>query len=143
MKFDSNDNLIENYAALFRGSNFCSSEIDKIKIKSIKHTSYEWLLSRGLLGHVYDVERDFNHKEATIITTGKFIGVYIRKLTNVFTACFRRKSFLHWYTSEGMDEMEFTEAESNLNDLHSEYVWENDGGAFYDEDDLNEESILS
>jgi tubulin beta len=24
---------------------------------------------------------------------------------------FRRKAFLHWYTVEGMDEMEFTEGE--------------------------------
>ncbi|KAF9594722.1 hypothetical protein IFM89_034705 [Coptis chinensis] len=31
------------------------------------------------------------------------------------------KAFLHWYTGEGMDEMEFTEAESNINDLVSEY----------------------
>merc|ERR1712136_434384 len=37
------------------------------------------------------------------------------------TAMFRRKAFLHWYTGEGMDEMEFTEAESNMNDLVSEY----------------------
>merc|ERR1712196_556688 len=34
---------------------------------------------------------------------------------------FRRKAFLHWYAGEGMDEMEFTEAESNMNDLVSEY----------------------
>jgi tubulin beta len=34
---------------------------------------------------------------------------------------FRRKAFLYWYTCEGMDEMEFTEAESNMNDLVSEY----------------------
>ena len=34
---------------------------------------------------------------------------------------FRRRAFLHWYTGEGMDEMEFTEAESNMNDLVSEY----------------------
>ncbi len=34
---------------------------------------------------------------------------------------FRRKAFLHWYTGEGMDDMEFTEAESNMNDLISEY----------------------
>ena len=30
---------------------------------------------------------------------------------------FKRGAFLHWYTGEGMDEMEFTEAESNLQDL--------------------------
>lgn len=35
--------------------------------------------------------------------------------------CLQRKAFLHWYTGEGMDEMEFTEAESNMNDLVSEY----------------------
>ncbi len=34
---------------------------------------------------------------------------------------FRRKAFLHWFTGEGMDEMEFTEAESNLIDLVAEY----------------------
>jgi tubulin beta len=34
---------------------------------------------------------------------------------------FRRKAFLHWYTAEGMEEMEFKEAESNLKDLVSEY----------------------
>ena len=32
---------------------------------------------------------------------------------------FRRKAFLHWYTGEGMDEMEFTEAECNMNDLNT------------------------
>lgn len=51
-----------------------------------------------------------------------------------FSAMFRRKAFLHWYLGEGMEEMEvsieqkrvaetqqFAEAESNLNDLISEY----------------------
>ena len=36
---------------------------------------------------------------------------------------FRRKAFLHWYTGEGMDEMEFTEAESNMNDLVCDYIY--------------------
>lgn len=34
---------------------------------------------------------------------------------------FRRRAFLHWFTGEGMDEMEFTEALSNMHDLCSEY----------------------
>ena len=38
-----------------------------------------------------------------------------------FTAMFRRKAFLHWYTAEGIDEFEFEEAESNMNDLVAEY----------------------
>merc|ERR1711976_894282 len=36
-----------------------------------------------------------------------------KRVAEYFTAMFRRKAFLHWYTGEGMDEMEFTEAESN------------------------------
>ena len=38
-----------------------------------------------------------------------------------FASLFPCEAFLHWYTGEGMDEMEFTEAESNMNDLVSEY----------------------
>jgi hypothetical protein len=34
---------------------------------------------------------------------------------------FCSKSCWSWYTGEGMDEMEFTEAESNLSDLVTEY----------------------
>ncbi len=36
-----------------------------------------------------------------------------KRVAECFTAMFRRKAFLHWYTGEGMDEMEFTEAASN------------------------------
>ena len=47
------------------------------------------------------------------------------------------KAFLHWYTSEGMDEMEFTEADSNMADLVSEYQQYQDAPADledYDDD---------
>lgn len=44
-----------------------------------------------------------------------------KRVGSQFSAMFRRKAFLHWYLAEGMDEMEFTEAESNMNDLVSEY----------------------
>merc|ERR1712222_25398 len=44
-----------------------------------------------------------------------------KRVAEYFTAMFRRKAFLHWYTGEGMDEMDFTEAESNLSDLVTEY----------------------
>lgn len=44
----------------------------------------------------------------------------IKRNGEQFTSLLRRKAFLHWYTFDGMDEMEFTEAESNVNDLVSE-----------------------
>ena len=37
-----------------------------------------------------------------------------KRISEQFTAMFRRKAFLHWYTGEGMDEMEFTEVNNML-----------------------------
>ena len=58
---------------------------------------------------------------STFIGNTTAIQEIFKRISEQFTAMFRRKAFLHWYTGEGMDEMEFTEAESNLNDLVSEY----------------------
>ena len=44
-----------------------------------------------------------------------------QRLADKFGKMFAKKAFLHWYTGEGMDDMEFTEAENNMKDLISEY----------------------
>ena len=51
----------------------------------------------------------------TFIANSTAIQELFKRISEQFTAMFRRKAFLHWYTGEGMDEMEFTEAESNMN----------------------------
>uniref|UniRef100_A0A1I8H9K0 Tubulin domain-containing protein n=1 Tax=Macrostomum lignano TaxID=282301 RepID=A0A1I8H9K0_9PLAT len=43
-----------------------------------------------------------------------------KRVSEQFSSMFKRKAFLHWYTNEGMDDHEFMEAESNVNDLVSE-----------------------
>lgn len=58
---------------------------------------------------------------ATFIGNSTSIQELFKRVGEQFSAMFRRKAFLHWYTSEGMDEMEFSEAESNMKDLVSEY----------------------
>jgi tubulin beta len=58
---------------------------------------------------------------STFVGNSTSIQELFQRVGNQFSAMFRRKAFLHWYTGEGMDEMEFTEAESNMNDLVSEY----------------------
>merc|ERR1711981_965274 len=57
---------------------------------------------------------------STFIGNSTAIQEMFKRVAEQFTSMFRRKAFLHWYTGEGMDEMEFTEAESNMNDLVSE-----------------------
>jgi len=57
----------------------------------------------------------------TFLGNSTAIQELFKRVSDQFTAMFKRKAFLHWYTQEGMDEMEFTEAESNMQDLVAEY----------------------
>ena len=72
---------------------------------------------------------------ATFIGNSTAIQGIFKRIGEQFTAMFRRKAFLHWYTAEGMDEMEFTMAESNMNDLICEFQSGQDAVA--EEDDYD------
>merc|ERR1739841_187168 len=78
-------------------------------------------IPNNVKGAVWDVPPRGLPMAATFIGNSTAIQEIFKRIAEQFTAMFRRKAFLHWYTGEGMDEMEFTEAESNLNDLVSEY----------------------
>jgi tubulin beta len=69
------------------------------------------------------------------------VAQIMQKVSEEFCGLYRKNAFLHQYTSSGMDPMEFTEAESNLNDMLSEYSLGN--GCFiyedYDMEDYGEE----
>ena len=56
-----------------------------------------------------------------------------------FDDLFSRRAFLHWYTSEGMEELEFIEAKENINALIGEYQIFQDMTAEDDEEDLDED----
>ncbi|CAI9577948.1 unnamed protein product [Staurois parvus] len=45
---------------------------------------------------------------STFIGNNTAIQEIFRRIAEQFSAMYRRKAFLHWYTGEGMDEMEFT-----------------------------------
>merc|ERR1712108_42092 len=80
---------------------------------------------------------------ATFMGNSTAVQDIFKRISEQFTAMFRRKAFLHWYTGEGMDEMEFTKAESNMNDLVSEYQQYQEATADVDdefEEELDEEN---
>jgi tubulin beta len=82
----------------------------------------------------------------TFIGNNTAIQEPFKCISEQFSAMFRRKAFLHWYTGEGMDEMEFTETESNMNDLVSEYQQYRDAtakedGELEDEEEEEEEEV--
>lgn len=55
---------------------------------------------------------------ATFIGNSTSIQELFKRISEQFTAMFKRKAFLHWYTGEGMDEMEFTE----VRDSHPPWI---------------------
>lgn len=57
----------------------------------------------------------------TFLTNSTAIAQSFSTLTNNFEAMLKRKAFVHRYTQEGMDILEFNEALSNVKDLIAEY----------------------
>uniref|UniRef100_A0A0D9RX11 Tubulin beta chain n=1 Tax=Chlorocebus sabaeus TaxID=60711 RepID=A0A0D9RX11_CHLSB len=109
-------------AAIFRGR-MPMREVDEqmFNIQN-KNSSYfaDWL-PHNVKTAVCDIPPRGLKMSATFIGNNTAIQELFKRVSEQFTAMFRRKAFLHWYTGEGMDEMEFTEAESNMNDLVSQY----------------------
>ncbi|KAF3455275.1 hypothetical protein FNV43_RR05723 [Rhamnella rubrinervis] len=100
-----------------------TKEVDEQMINvQNKNSSYfvEWI-PNNVKSSVCDIPPRGLSMASTFIGNSTSIQEMFRRVSEQFTAMFRRKAFLHWYTGEGMDEMEFTEAESNMNDLVSEY----------------------
>ncbi|MBA0644621.1 hypothetical protein Goklo_028758 [Gossypium klotzschianum] len=109
-------------SAVFRGK-MSTKEVDEQMINvQNKNSSYfvEWI-PNNVKSTVCDIPPSGLKMASTFIGNSTSIQEMFRRVSEQFTAMFRRKAFLHWYTGEGMDEMEFTEAESNMNDLVSEY----------------------
>ena len=165
-----------------------------------KNSSYfvEWI-PNNVKSSICDIPPNGLKMAATFVGNSTAIQEMFKRVSEQFTAMFRRKAFLHWYTGvpklaplvtpethqsshrvtdatpdcsvalvllearqacnttsmfsdrclqrccgiagEGMDEMEFTEAESNMNDLVSEYQQYQDASA-EEEADYDEEEPL-
>jgi len=134
-------------AAIFRGK-MSMKEVDEqmINIQN-KNSAYfvEWI-PNNVKTAVCDIPPRGLKMSATFIGNTTAIQEIFKRISEQFTAMFRRKAFLHWYTGEGMDEMEFTEAESNMNDLISEYQQYQEATAddadFDDDDDYEQEQEM-
>ena len=97
-------------AAMFRG-NISTKEVEEqiLHIQS-KNSSFfvEWI-PNNIKTSVCDVAPRGMKMSATFIGNNTAIQEIFKRIGEQFAAMFRRKAFLHWYTGEGMDDMEFTE----------------------------------
>jgi len=109
-------------SAMFRGK-MSTKEVDEqmLTVKN-KNSSYfvEWI-PHNIKSSSCDIPPKGLAMSVTFIGNSTAIQELFKRVNDQFTAMFKRKAFLHWYTGEGMDEMEFTEAESNMHDLIAEY----------------------
>ncbi|KAM0685341.1 Tubulin beta chain (Beta tubulin), partial [Conglomerata obtusa] len=109
-------------AAVFRGK-ISMKEVDEqmLQVQTRNASSFVEWIPNNVKTAVCDIPPLGLTMSSTFIANTTSIQELFKRISEQFTAMFRRKAFLHWYTGEGMDEMEFTEAESNMNDLLSEY----------------------
>ena len=109
-------------AAVFRGKVSMKEVEEQMQNVQNKNSAYfvEWIPNNVLTAQCDIAPRGLK-MAVTFLGNSTAIQELFKRVSDQFTAMFKRKAFLHWYTQEGMDEMEFTEAESNMQDLVAEY----------------------
>ncbi|KAG0202847.1 Tubulin beta-4 chain [Mortierella sp. GBA30] len=127
-------------AAIFRGRMSTKEVEEQMHSVQSKNSSYfvEWI-PNNVTTAFCDIPPRGHKMSVTFIGNSTAIQELFKRISEQFTVMFRRKAYLHWYTGEGMDEMEFTEAESNMNDLISEYQQYQDATVEDDGDDVEYE----
>ncbi|KAI1127039.1 tubulin beta chain [Nemania abortiva] len=130
-------------SAIFRGKVSMKEVEEQMRTVQNRNSSYfvEWI-PNNVQTALCSIPPRGLRMSSTFVGNSTAIQEIFKRVGEHFSAMFRRKAFLHWYTGEGMDEMEFTEAESNMNDLISEYQQYQDATADeYEEEEYGEEGI--
>jgi len=120
---------------IFRGP-MKTQEVDEICEKRQTNNSddyVEWIPNNQKTSIVERAPVDYESSCSFIANTTALKGIF-QRLATQFGAMYKRKAFLHWYKGEGMDEMEFQEADKNVRDLITEYQDKQDATVAEDED---------
>ncbi|CAO3659399.1 unnamed protein product [Umbelopsis vinacea] len=134
-EFNAQEGRYLTAATIFRGKNISTNEVE-IAMLSVQQKNSSWFVEwipNSVKTSLCNVPPVGTEKSATFIGNSTAIQSLFKRANQNFTPMFRRKAYLHWYTEEGMDEMEFTEAESNMQDLVAEYQQYQEAGV---EDDV-------
>jgi len=94
----------------------------------------EWIPNNMKTSIVEVPPKDYASSCTFVANTTALKGIF-QRLATQFGAMYKRKAFLHWYKGEGMDEMEFQEADKNVRDLITEYQDKQDAAAAADDDE--------
>merc|ERR1711978_810509 len=98
----------------------------------------EWI-PNNLKRQIITTEPKTSDLSSTFVANTTALKGIFQRLATQFGAMYRRKAFLHWYKGEGMDEMEFQEADKNVRDLITEHQDKQDAVYEADEDGEDDE----
>lgn len=130
-------------AAIFRGR-MSMKEVDEQMLNVQNKNSgcfVEWIPNNCKTA-VCDIPPRGTKMAATFIGNTTAIMELFNRVSGQFVSMFKKKAFLHWYTGEGMDVMEFTEAQNYLNDLISEYQQYQETSTLSDGEEVMEEEEM-
>jgi len=125
----------------FRGA-ISTQEVDENMTKLQQKNSddfVEWIPNNLKTGIVTTSPKTSDMSSTFVANTTALKGIF-QRLATQFGAMYRRKAFLHWYKGEGMDEMEFQEADKNVRDLITEYQDKQDA-TYEEEEEEDDEDI--
>ena len=94
---------------------------------------------------IYDGDNQCYGKYASLMSTATIGATAIKdvfqRIVKAYTRLFRKKAYLHWYTNDGMDEMEFEEAYRYCLDIIGIYHdWETKLYDVVEDDETEDES---
>jgi len=127
-------------SAMFRGAIPTNDIDDQMLAIQNKNSQYfvEWI-PNNIKSSMCNVAPPGLTRSVGFLGNTTAIQEIFKRISEQFIAMFARKAFLHWYTGEGMDEMEFTEALSNMQDLVSEYQQYQDAGVESEDEDFDDD----
>jgi len=124
----------------YRGAiatNEVDDEIAKIQAK-MADDFVSWI-PNNIKSAIINVPPEGTDMSATFVANTTAIKGVFQRISAQFAKMYKRKAFLHWYKGEGMDEMEFQEADKNVRDLITEYQDKQDAVVDLDDADDDEE----
>ncbi len=97
-------------AALFRGHTYMMKVEEEIQRMQNRNSPYfvEWI-PNNVITAVSQVPLKGFKTSGTLLGNNTAIQNVFKRVYDQFVAMYKRKAFVHWYTGEGMDEMNFIE----------------------------------
>merc|ERR1711902_463419 len=118
-------------------TNEVDDEVAKIQAK-MQDDFVAWI-PNNIKSSIITVPPNGTAMSGTFVANTTAIKGVFQRISAQFAKMYKRKAFLHWYKGEGMDEMEFQEADKNVRDLITEYQDKQDAVVDLEDDDEDDD----